>query len=486
MRPSRLFRPLLPSMGFLLALALLVSLPGIPGAAESSLAGTWHGRLELPGLRIVFHFEQGAGGALTGTLDSPDQGARGIALGTITARGESLYVEVPAVRGGYAARRFTPDSLVGEWRQGGMKLPLGLARGGGEPIRRPQEPHGALPYDTTDVMIDTSVPGVRLAGTLTTPREAGRHPAALLISGSGPQNRNEEVFGHRPFLVIADHLTRHGFAVLRVDDRGVGESGGRFQGLTSDDFAQDAAACVAWLRHRPGIDPKRVGLIGHSEGGLIAPIVASRDPGVAFIVLLAGPAVGGERLILDQAARLRLAGGGDSASTARLTGVQRRMFALLERTSDTTGVAQSLHALLLESFDLLTDAERRQMGGDAERVADLQTRQFMSPWFRFFLSYDPEPALRALRCPTLALFGEKDLQVAPALNSAPMEQALAAAPAHDATVRVLPGLNHLFQKANTGLPAEYPRIEQTIDPAALDQVSGWLLERFGPDAGMSR
>ncbi len=461
--------------------AVLAPLPG--AAAETPFAGDWLGRIG-PGLRLVLHLHPGADGALTGTLDSPDQGAKDIPLGAVVTRGDSLTVEVPAVRGVYVALRIAPDSLAGEWRQNGVRLPLAMGHGSATAPPRPQEPHGPLPYEAREVTVDAGG-GIRLAGTLTMPRGGGPHAAALLVSGSGPQDRNEEVFGHRPFLVLADHLTRKGIAVLRVDDRGVGGSTGSFAGATSDDFARDAGACVAWLRGQHGVDPKRVGLIGHSEGGLIAPIVADRDPDVAFVVLLAGPAVDGETVILDQSARMRRAAGEDSATVARMAAQQERIFAALAASADTARDLPRVRALIRATIDDLPEAERRQIG-DPSAAADAQLRRVTSPWFRFFLRYDPQPALAALDCPALALYGSLDLQVAPALHRAPMARALARSPGGDARVRVLPGLNHLFQAAKTGLPSEYPDIEETFDPAALEAVSGWILERFGTAAKAAR
>jgi hypothetical protein len=469
-----------PASSVVLALAAL-AMPPSRAVAERGIDGAWHGQI-AQALRLVLHFETTDRG-LTGTLDSPDQGARGIPLGHIETRGDSLSLSVPSIGATYLARRVSADSLEGEWLQNGLRLPLALGRREVVAPPRAQEPRGALPYDAEDVWIEAAG-GVRLAGTFTVPRDAGPHAAALLVSGSGPQNRDEEVFGHRPFLVIADHLTRRGIAVLRVDDRGIGGSTGEFAGATSDDFARDAQACIAWLRKRAGVDPRRVGLIGHSEGALIAPIVAGRDSGVAFVVLLAGPATDGETVVLDQVVRMRRAAGADSASVERLAERQKRIIAAAKQ-SDTTGVAARLHELVRESVAGLAGPERVRIT-DVEAFVAAQVGQLTSPWFRFFLTHDPRPGLEALRCPALALFGEKDLQVSPALHRLPMERALRETQGADAEVRVLPGLNHMFQRAATGMISEYAGIEETFDPAALDALSGWIVERFGTAARADR
>jgi len=467
----------------LLAAALLCPRP--LHAAPVSLAGRWAGVLG-PSLHLVLHFEPADGGGLKGTLDSPDQGAMGIPLGAIVERGDSLYVEVPSISGLFAARRVAADSLAGEWRQSGARIALALSRGAQVSANRPQEPQGALPYDTFDVTVDTGQDGVRLAGTLSVPRGAGPFPAAFLVSGSGPQDRDEQVFGHKPFLVLADHLTRHGIAVLRVDDRGIGRSTGDFAGATSDDFARDAEAAVRWLRQRKEVDPNRVGLVGHSEGGLIAPIVAGRDPKLAFIVLLAGPAVDGEAVMLDQLHDLRRMAGADSAVVQRLGEQQRAIFGAVKQARDTTGLALRLHPLVRELVARMPAGERGQIG-EVEAYVDTRIAQLMTPWFRFFLGYDPRPALGAVHCPVLALFGGSDLQVSAVRNQAPMEAALKAANNRDATVRTLPAHNHMFQRSANGSPAEYARIEETMDPAVLDLVSGWVDKRFaapGASAGL--
>ena len=458
-----------------------LALPAPPsGRGESpgtrAPEGFWQGAL-LGVLRIVIHIDRGPTGTLTGTMDSPDQGAMGLALDTLVFAGDSLRFELRRIRGGYAGK-MTPagDSIAGEWRQGGMALPLGLKHVDKAPtLRRPQEPQRPFPYDTAAVVYDNAKAGIQLAGTLTLPRGAGPFPCALLITGSGPEDRDEAVFGHRPFLVLADHLTRQGIAVLRVDDRGVGGSTGRFSQATSEDFAGDVLAGIEFLKTRREIDRKRIGLIGHSEGGLIAPMVATRSKDVAFIVLMAGPGIPGDSTLMLQSAAIRRSVGASEASIAQEMVVSRRIYAQL-RQGDSAGVVRTARELVGLQVAGLPE-EQRSAVGDLDSAATAASRQLFGPWMRFFVTYDPRPALRRVRCPVLAINGEKDLQVLPKENLAAIETALKAGGNRDHTVKELPGLNHLFQTCTLCTIAEYTRLEETMAPVALEEISRWIQAR---------
>jgi len=470
----------------LLAGALLVLAPAVGHAAERDPVGHWQGSLQGM-LRIVVHVERTPGGALRATMDSPDQGATGLALDSLVVTEDSLRFDLRRVRGGYAAR-WSPsgDTLIGAWSQSGMSLPLSLARTANPAgPRRSQVVAPPYPYDTLAVAFDNPrARGVRLAGTLTLPEGRGPFPAALLITGSGPEDRDETVFGHQPFRVLADHLTRNGIAVLRVDDRGVGGSTGSSERATSEDFASDVLAAFTFLRAQPRIDRRRVGLVGHSEGGLIAPLVASRTRDVAFVVMLAGPGVRGDSLLLLQAEAARRAMGVFETSLARERDLNRRVYDRL-LAGDSAGVATGLRALVEAQLSALPDAARAA-AGDPATVAATAMRQLWNPWMRFFAAYDPAPVLRRVRCPVLALNGGRDVQVTPRENLAGIEAALRAGGNRDFTVRELPGLNHLFQTCTTCSVAEYARIEETFAPSALEQVSDWIRARTGLARGSAR
>jgi pimeloyl-ACP methyl ester carboxylesterase len=295
----------------------------------------------------------------------------------------------------------------------------------------------------------------------------------LLISGSGAQDRDETVVGHKPFLVLADHLTRAGLAVLRVDDRGVGGSTGDRATATTEDYAEDVLAGVTFLKGRPEIDSRRIGLIGHSEGGIIAPMAATRSGDVAFVVLLAGTGVPGAEVMLRQVELISRAHGLSADVVERAIEAQRDLFHLLSVDAGDREVGAKVRELI-----------RIQLGPDApEETVEEAVAQHLEmvrlPWFRFFLDYDPRPALREVDVPVLALCGGKDLQVEPEQNLTEIFMALAEGGNDRFAIEELPGLNHMFQRAETGSPMEYYEIEETINPAALDAVSGWILERFG-------
>ena len=447
----------------------------ISGARAGAPApeGIWQGRIQGM-LRLVLHVERAPGGGLTGKLDSPDQGAMGIAIDSLWVVGDSLHVEMRRLRATYDAQMSADDStLSGLWRQGGYSLPLALKRSDQAPAdRRPQDPVRPYPYDTLEVEYPNANAGIKLAGTLTIPRGAGPYPCALLITGSGPENRNEELFNHRPFWVLADHLTRQGIAVLRVDDRGVGGSTGHVTGATSEDFASDVVAGIEFLKTRKEIEHKQIGLIGHSEGGLIAPMVAMRSKDVAFIVLMAGPGVRGDSILIMQTAAMRRLFGTSEETIAGEAAAMRRVHAMVIQ-GDSVGVLRTTRELVAIQIEAMTAEQRR--GLDPDSLARQATRQFSLPWLRFFLAYDPGPTLMRLRCPVLALGGSKDFQVPAKENLAGISAALKAGGNRDATVKELPGLNHMFQIATTGAMSEYAAIEETLAPAALDEMSRWIV-----------
>lgn len=439
-------------------------------AAAQAIEGTWLGTLTAGPvkMRLALKIGRAADGSLSATLDSIDQGAKDLAIDSIQLDGQTLKFEMKRLQAGFQGAG-SPDGqeFAGQWTQAGSSLPLVFRRTEKAPVlKRPQEPSPPFPYSAEDVVYENPKAGVNLAGTLTLPRVKGPFPAVLLISGSGPQDRDESVMGHRPFLVVADHLTRRGIAVLRCDDRGVGKSTGRFAGATSTDFAEDAMAGVDYLKRRPEIDPKQIGLAGHSEGGIIAPMVAAKSPQIAFVVLLAGPGVTGEEILYRQGTLLLKASGAGADAIAEQRKTQEQMFALLKRESD----PETLRVKAGEVLGRLPAAARQA-----------QLQMFLSPlsqkWFRQFLTYDPRPALGQLKCPVLAITGELDLQVDPEQNLPAIAAALKAGGNRDYTTLKLPKLNHLFQTARTGAVAEYSEIEETFAPAALETVSGWILKR---------
>lgn len=477
--PSRVSRCVRGLFVLGLLLRALTLPPHARAADPASVAGHWEGGIELPGatLGVLVDLTLGADGAWTGTIDIPMQGAKGLKLDEISVLPDTIRFRIAGVPGD--PRFVAPASaerIEGTFTQGGQSLPFRLGREALEAPKRPQDPQPPFGYRIEEVTYPSGE--ITLAGTITLPEGPGPFPAAVLVSGSGPQNRDEELFGHKPFLVLADHLTRAGIAVLRFDDRGVGGSGGSTMNSTTGDVASDALAGITCLQNRPEIDPKRVGLIGHSEGGIVGPLAASRSDQVAYVVMMAGTGVTGAEVVRKQSVEISRASGLPEPVIALQDTLLGRLFQLVRADADSAEVRAELDRIAAPHLAAASDSIRVPM----QTVLDECVRgagQMAAPWFHYFMDYDPRPALRNVRVPVLVLNGEKDLQVLPDQNLPEIEKALAAAGNDDVTVRRFPGLNHIFQPATTGSPMEYPSIETTIDPAALEAISGWILERFG-------
>jgi pimeloyl-ACP methyl ester carboxylesterase len=444
----------------------------IPG-----LDGDWDGTLDVGGikLRLILHITSAPGTGTTATLDSIDQGAKGIPVAAVTKSGDKLQFDIKVIAGSFeAALSSDGRTLAGTWRQGPNTIPLTLTRraaGAAAPtVNRPQTPVRPFPYREEEVSYGNpaSPDKITLAGTLTTPQGKGPFPAAILIAGSGPNGRDEDILGHKLFLVLSDYLTRQGIAILRVDKRGVGHSTGSYDKATSLDFASDVKAGLAWLRTRSDIDQRHIGLIGHSEGGLIAPMVAADDPGVAFVVLMAGPGENGTKILLQQGALILKASGMSESAVAANTAGRAAMFKLAREEKDPVKRNAELHRMM---------AALDKTGSMTPQAIDAQLKTFSNDWFRFFLSYEPAPTLARLRMPVLAINGSLDLQVPPEENLAAIRTALASD--KQATIIELPSLNHLFQTAKTGAPSEYSTIEETMAPLALKTMSDWIIARTG-------
>jgi uncharacterized protein len=387
-------------------------------------------------------------------------------VAAIRQTGLSVEFDMPEIRGGYSGEMSADGrQMTGKWTQNGAALPLAFTRVEKAPeLARPQEPKKPYPYDEQEVAYENKAGAAKLAGTLITPRGAGPFPAVFLITGSGQQDRNESLAGHKPFLVLADHLARKGIAVLRADDRGVGGSSGEVMGVTIEDFAGDALAAVEFLKSAPKIDAKRIGLIGHSEGGVIAPMVALRSADVAFLVLLAGTGVTGERILLHQTETLSKASGMPPDAVARNLEFQNQVHAIVKAEADPAERLAKLKEL------------RAKLPAAAPGL-EQQIQMAALPWFRHMLMYDPAIALRKITLPVLALNGELDAQVPADMNLGAIEAALKQAGNKNYTVTRLPKLNHLFQTAKTGMPNEYAQIEETFAPSALDAISSWIAKR---------
>ncbi len=407
-----------------------------PSDAIASAEGVWQGALEGHGmrLRLQLHVSHDDHKQLVAALDSPDQGVSGLPAIKVNQKDAGFHFEIPVVSGVYdGTLNAAKTAIKGSWTQNGVEQKLDFQR--------------------SDQLL------------------AGPFPAAILLSGSGPHDRDESLVGHRPFLVLADHLTRKGIAVLRFDKRGVGKSTGDYANATMEAFAADVEAALAYLKTRKEIDPKKVGLIGHSEGGMIAPLVAAHSGDVAWIVLLAGPGLKGEDTLLLQSELILKTAGVNDGQIARTREFNKQTYALVRQEKDPATLQAKLSDLVQSSG----------MSASLPPAAlQSQVRLMVSPWFRFFLDYDPLPALQKTMCPVLALNGEKDLQVSPKENLAKIQKALQVGGNKDFQTTELPGLNHLFQHCPTGSPTEYGGIQETMSPEALNAVSDWVLKHTAP------
>lgn len=437
----------------------------------SGVEGTWQGALESKGMRLRFQLRVSLDEQkqLIVSLDNLDQNLRNLNATKVSLKGNSFHFEIPGIPGLYdGTLNSSKNALSGNWTQNGVMQSLDFKRSDQVlELRRPQNPVKPYSYSEAEITFSNTNAKISLAGTLTLPHGTGPFPAALLIAGSGPQDRDESIAGHKPFWVLADYLTRRGIAVLRYDKRGVGKSGGDVSQATTEDYASDAEAAVEYLKARKEIDAKRIGLIGHSEGGLIAPLVAARKSEIAWIVLLSAPGLTGEDTLLLQSQWIARSGGMGETSVQQSIDFDKKAYEIVRTEKDNTALEKKLTDLV-QSTNAASSISAETLRAQFEMMS--------SPWFRYFLSYDPMPALEKVQCPVLALGGEKDLQVPPAEHMPAIGDALKQGENKDFEGIVIPGLNHLFQHAQTGAPREYGAIEETMAPEALTAISNWILK----------
>jgi uncharacterized protein len=438
-------------------------------AFSQDITGQWNGFLKVPGgqLALVFNISKNENG-YSSTMDSPDQGAKGIPVTATSFERDTLKLEIPSARIVFEGELNQFGVIVGTFTQSGQVMPLNLSREKLEKplLKRPQEPKAPFSYYSEEVTFENKIDKNVLAGTLTLPQKTGKFPAVILISGSGQQNREEEIFEHKPFLVLADYLTKKGIAVLRFDDRGFGKSTGDFKTATTLDFVKDVQAGVDYLKTRKEIDKTKIGLIGHSEGGIIAPMVAADSKEISFIVLLAGTGIRGDKLMLLQKEKIERQMGISENEIQKGQEILKGAYNIVVASSanDPTLKSKVNSYLITKLGDKMVDNQIKALSS-----------QLTSAWMVGFLKLDPAVALERVKCPVLALNGGKDLQVPADVNLEAINKALTKGGNKKVTTKKLPNLNHLFQESETGSPEEYGTIEQTFSPIALEEISKWVL-----------
>jgi uncharacterized protein len=443
-------------------------------AKGQDITGQWLGTLNVQGmkLRLVFNIQQ-KDSAYKATMDSPDQGVKGLPVTAVEFKNTFLKISVAAAQINYEGT-LENDKITGTFKQGGLSLPLNLSKNLEEQakINRPQEPKKPYPYYSEELVFTNKKENITLAGTLTLPTKEGKYPVVVLISGSGPQNRDCEIVGHKSFLLIADYLTKRGIGVLRYDDRGVAESKGIFSAATSQDFATDVEAAVSYLKTRNDINPKKIGLIGHSEGGLIAPMVAAKSKDVSFIVLLAGVGVNGGDVLLTQQRAISEGMGLNQKAIDLNYGINKKAYDLIKKSQNADNLKKELTDYFEKTIKETPYAKPPQMS-EVDYVK-AQVTANSNVWLQYFIRFDPANTLKNVKCPVLALNGDKDLQVSSKINLKAIEEALKKAKNKRVTIKEMPNLNHLFQECKTGLTIEYGEIEQTFSPTALNEMGVWL------------
>lgn len=459
-----------------LIISILFLIIGTSAQAQNEWEGTWEGNLNvgMQELRIVFHIKQGDNKTWTALMDSPDQMAYDLKMDEVSIEGnKKISMSLKAAQAQFIGELSEDKkSIKGDWIQG-QAFPLELKRSKSKGLARPQEPKGPFPYTIEEVKYENKKAKINLGGTLTIPEGEGKHPVVILISGSGPQDRDESVLKHKPFWVLADYFTRNGFAVLRFDDRGVGESEGDFAKSTSVDFATDVEAGINFLKKHNRINTKKIGLAGHSEGGMIAPMVASKNKDVAFIVLLAGPGVPGSELLLRQGYDMMKQGDLGEDEIKATQKITRKLYdAIIKDKKDEMSIGD-LEKVIKGDVEMLSK-ETRQAVGLAEGNIRQTITTLQSPWMRYFIRHQPEDYLKKVKCPVLAINGENDLQVAAKPNLEAIETILKKAKNQNVKTVALPKLNHLFQTSETGAVDEYVTIEETFSPAAMKLVLDWM------------
>ncbi len=453
--------------------------------AQANFSGVWSATLKVAGdIRLILHVKLQPDGTYAATFDSPDQKALGLKCDTVlitkdATGNELLTFTISKYKVSYTGKLLNDTTLSGTFSQV-ANVPLDFHRGVVPPppvVLRPQTPKPPFPYRSEEVVYTKN--GLQYGGTITIPQNGRKFPAIILITGSGQQDRDETIFSHKPFAVLADALTRDGFVVLRVDDRGIGNSTGNFAASTSADFAKDVNASLDYLRSRPEVNDKNIGLLGHSEGGMIAPMVASARKDVKFMILLAAPGVKIIDLMAEQNAAIMRSAGMNTTFSENFRSLYKQLMPVIINAPDTTSALNNALPILANWQAKIDTMDLHKLGfktpGDNTQYIKEQIALASTPWFKYFIQFDPQPYLAKLKkVKVLALYGSKDIQVVASQNLPAIQSALARGKTKRFQVKELPGLNHLFQTCKTCTVAEYGKLEETISPVALQTITIWL------------
>ena len=447
-----------------LSIVLFLVLQSCVGFSQD-LIGIWSGKLDfgVQKLSFVVHINQ-TDGKWIAKADSPDQSAFGIPF-QIDVKGDSIFLNNP--KGiSLKLKHSEDDKLKGHFSQNGMTIPVVLVKGA--VIIQPkssvkfQTPKPPYAYDTVDVVIPNIYSDINLAGTITKPKAKGKYPAVILVTGSGPQDRDETLFGHKPFKVLADYLTQNGIIVLRYDDRGVNKSGGSFEKSTIDDFSKDALSALDFLKKQPNVDINNIGIIGHSEGGLIANLLAGQGvPNLSFIVTLAAPTIPIRDLMVEQLYSVGKSEGMSEFQLAMAKEINKKNFDVVKSNLNT----DEAYVQLKKNMNIVEETDK-----NAAIRKEMLT--LLAPAYRYFVRIDPTNFIKKIYIPVFGAFGTLDVQVPSTLNLRGYYDNL---PKNSMTVlKEYDGMNHLFQRANTGKVSEYAQIDETINEQVLEDIAGWI------------
>jgi pimeloyl-ACP methyl ester carboxylesterase len=446
--------------------------------AQSKFIGNWQGSVNVgKKLRLVFHVTP-SGDTVISTMDSPDQGVTGITCERTYIEKDSILFDMSNMGIEYAGE-LKGDSIVGTWFQKGLKIAITFYKTDKTAeLYRPQTPKPPFSYESEDVIYFNTDNSIQYGATITKPMGKGPFPAVLLITGSGQQNRDEELFGHKPFAVIADFLTKRGYLVMRVDDRGVDKSTGDYINATTLDFAGDVNTSIDYLKTRSEVNKNKIVLIGHSEGAIIAPMVASKRKDIDAIVMMAGAGEKISKLMLEQSAAIIESVQPDTEMIRDFKRLYKSMEDVVLNAKDSDDAKNKVTLTLDLWLKQVKPDMAREIGITSNETKDQYiasfTEMYTNPWLRYFLSMDPVPYLEHLSCKVLALGGSRDIQVIAKSNLAGIKQALTKSKSKTYEVKELPGLNHLFQHCKTCTSGEYGELTETIAPEALNMIGDWL------------